>query len=107
MAKAATATRRKKQPVDDVDTLPAFDPQTSETQPSADSPQLAPEQVAPVQVAPELLEAVLAALSSQLRVSVQDGDFTDPNRRTLKLFLGKTCVSSTSFDVTTRREYEG
>lgn len=55
----------------------------------------------------QVLEDVLEALSSRLRVSVEDGDFTDPNRRTLKLLLGKKCISQTSFDVRGRREYEG
>ncbi len=54
-----------------------------------------------------VLEEVLETLRTELRVSVEDGDFTDPNRRTLKLFLGKKCISQTSFDVRSRREYEG
>lgn len=36
-----------------------------------------------------------------------DGGFTDPNRRVIRLFLGKDEVARCSFDVVQKREYEG
>ena len=51
--------------------------------------------------------SVIEFLKENLSIEVDDGDFTDPNRRTIKLFLGKEEISRASFDVVQKREYEG
>lgn len=50
---------------------------------------------------------MLALLKESLDLRVEDGDFTDPNRRTVKVLFDGKEVSRASFDVRSRREYEG
>lgn len=52
-------------------------------------------------------QEILDVLKESLRVQVEDGDFTDPNTRILKLYLDNKCISNTRFSVRSRREYEG
>jgi hypothetical protein len=54
-----------------------------------------------------LKEELLALLRTSLRISVSDGGFTDPNSRMLKLTLDGEEVCSTTFNIRSRREYEG
>lgn len=42
-----------------------------------------------------------------LRLNLERGGFTDPNRRTIALYLGDEKLTEVSFDVTQTREYEG
>lgn len=66
----------------------------------------APEQATP-EPAKTLRQELLELLKDSLSIRVEDGDFTDPNTRRVKLYLDKECISSSSFSVRSRREYEG
>lgn len=44
---------------------------------------------------------------SELSVSVKNGNFTDPNRRTIVLKHKDKVISETTFDVVQTGEYEG
>jgi hypothetical protein len=46
-------------------------------------------------------------LSNNLRLELDEGGFTDPNNRRVKLMLCDKEISSVSFDVVQKREYEG
>ncbi len=53
------------------------------------------------------VERITAQVLEDLTIEVEDGGFTDPNRREIKLrFRGKV-ISSDSFDIKQQREYEG
>ena len=56
---------------------------------------------------PDLKNEILEVLKRSLRIEVKDGDFTDPNSRTIQVLFGKEVISSARFDVRSRREYEG
>lgn len=66
-----------------------------------------PEQAPEPPTARSARQEILDVLKESLRVQVEDGDFTDPNTRILKLYLDNKCISSTRFSVRSRREYEG
>lgn len=51
----------------------------------------------------ELIREQLEELSLQ----VKDGDFTNPNQRSIKLKLGDAVLSYDSFDVVQKTEYDG
>jgi alpha-beta hydrolase superfamily lysophospholipase len=44
---------------------------------------------------------------TDLRIEVKDGDFTDPNNRTVVLMHGKTELARTWFNVVQKGEYDG
>ncbi len=108
-ARSVPAKRSRKSPLKSMD----FQETVDDVPAASTEASVAPVSAAPAprsasaEPAKSLAEEIAEVLASQLRVSVEDGDFTDPNRRTLKLFLGKKCISQTSFDVRSRREYEG
>lgn len=59
-----------------------------------------------VQIVPEELRSqVLAILSAELRIEVENGHFTNPNSRTIQVFLGEDLVTETYFDVADKPEY--
>lgn len=53
------------------------------------------------------VERIIENVLGELKVVVINGDFTDPNRRTIKLMYGKKEISEASLDVSQRDEYEG
>lgn len=69
----------------------------------------AAEAATPAAAKPEksLKQQVLDILESSLRIEVEDGDFTSPNDRIIKVMLGRKCVTQARFNVNSRREYEG
>lgn len=54
-----------------------------------------------------LQEMVQQYLKDNLSIEVEDGDWTIPNHRSVKLILEGEVISATSFDVVQQREYEG
>jgi hypothetical protein len=67
-----------------------------------------PEPTAEELQAREALKAVLLPLlKDSLRIEVDNGHFTSPNERTVRVFFDKVCLTEASFDVSSRPEYEG
>jgi hypothetical protein len=46
-------------------------------------------------------------LEKDLNIEVEEGGFTDPNGRTIKLILHGKQIASCSINIKSRREYEG
>jgi len=61
------------------------------------------EEAVAAEASPELVEV----LKQNLRIEVVEGNFTDPNKRTIKLMIGMEKISEADFDVVQKREYEG
>lgn len=55
----------------------------------------------------EDVERIIENVLNELRLDVQDGDFTMPNYRTVVLKLGDRVITQATFDVVQTREYEG
>ena len=55
----------------------------------------------------KIKQLVKEYLAENLCVEVYRGDFTDPNSREIKIYLGEKLLCRTSFDVVQKREYEG
>lgn len=55
----------------------------------------------------EDVERITENVLRDLSLEVTNGDFTDPNNRTIILKLGTVEISRTYFDVRQQREYEG
>lgn len=53
------------------------------------------------------VERIVETMLSSLTIEVKNGDFTDPNNRTVVLKYKGTELSRTYFDVVQKREYEG
>ena len=51
--------------------------------------------------------ALFDFISNNLKISVTEGGFTDPNGRTIKLKLCGVTIDSDTIDIRTRGEYEG
>ena len=49
----------------------------------------------------------VSELKQQLSVRVKNGYFTDPNSRTVEIYLDGDLITSDSFDVSSRPDYEG
>jgi hypothetical protein len=52
-------------------------------------------------------DELLDYLKSNLSIEIENGDFIDPNRRWIILKLDNEQISSASFDVVQKPEYEG
>jgi hypothetical protein len=46
------------------------------------------------------------ALKKRLKITVENGDFTDPNERHVKVFFGYHEVAKCSFNVKQKAEYD-
>lgn len=46
-------------------------------------------------------------LRENLKLEIERSHFTDPNTRVLNLVLNSRIISTVSFDITPKREYEG
>jgi hypothetical protein len=55
----------------------------------------------------QIKDIVREMLEQQLELKLEEGGFTNPNQRTVKLMLYGKQISSISFDVVQKREYEG
>lgn len=55
----------------------------------------------------EDVERIVENVLSQLVLDVQDGDFTQPNSRTIILRHGDRIITRAYFDVVQTREYDG
>lgn len=53
------------------------------------------------------VERIIENVLSDVSVVVVNGDFTNPNERTIKLMYGKKVISESSFDIVQTDEYEG
>jgi hypothetical protein len=53
------------------------------------------------------VERIVETVLSDLSIEVKDGDFTNPNSRTVILKYKNTELSRTWFDVVQKSEYEG
>jgi len=53
------------------------------------------------------IERIVANVLLDLRLKLEEGCFTDPNTRTISLYLGKRLLTSVDIDVKGRPEYEG
>ncbi len=50
---------------------------------------------------------ITESILSELRITVTDGDFTDPNSRVVTLYHGDRVLSYDYFDVSQQDEYGG
>lgn len=53
------------------------------------------------------VERIIENAFKELELDVKDGDFTNPNKRTIVLKYKGNAIASTWFDVVQTREYEG
>lgn len=53
------------------------------------------------------VERITENVISQLTIEIKDGDWTNPNSRTIILKLGDRVLSQDYFDVVQKGEYEG
>lgn len=50
---------------------------------------------------------LIELLKENLKFEVQNGHFTDPNKRELRLWFGEELITSVEIDIKERPEYEG